>query len=433
MRTRLAHSLLCLVFLAVLCTRPSLAASTAEKARFERLFDRRSLDGWVLVNGKGPGYVVRDGVLVCPPDGGGNLLTAREYSDFILRFEFKLAPGGNSGVALRAPREGDAAYVGMESQILDDSSPSYSNLEPGQFHGSIYKVAPAKRGALRRVGRWNREEIQVRGRRIKVTVNGRVTVDADLNAISDPAVLAAHPGFQRERGHVGFCGHGPSEVQFRNIFIADLGRPEQDNVPPEGFTNLFNGRDLSGWKGLVADPPARAGMTREQLTDKEKAATEEALKHWKATNGVITYDGRNNSLVTARDYGDFELLVDWKTEPGGDSGIYLRGSPQIQIWDSPLGSGGLYNNQKNPSNPARRADRPAGEWNRFRILMVGDKVTVHLNGELVTHNVTMENYWERDKPIYPTGAIELQHHGAPLYFKNIFVREIPRSSPLAIP
>jgi hypothetical protein len=130
------------------------------------------------------------------------------------------------------------------------------------------------------------------------------------------------------------------------------------------------------------------------------------------------------------DFADFEMLIDWKIQPGGDSGLYVRGSPQIQIWDRPEGSGGLFNNQKNPGKPTHKADRPPGEWNRFRILMLGDKVTVYLNNELVVHNVTMENYWERDKPIYPTGQIELQHHGAPLFFKNIYIRKI---SPPATP
>src|ERR1051326_910431 len=155
--------------------------------------------------------------------------------------------------------------------------------------------------------------------------------------------------------------------------------------------------------------------------------------HWKVIDGVLTYDGKGQSLCSAKDYGDFELLVDWKIEKAGDSGIYLRGSPQVQIWDPDNhpgrpdeGSGGLYNNQKNPAAPSKRADKPSGEWNRFRILMIGDKVTVHLNDVLVVNAVPLENYWERDKPIYPTGQIELQHHGDELQFKNVYVREIPR-------
>jgi hypothetical protein len=166
-------------------------------------------------------------------------------------------------------------------------------------------------------------------------------------------------------------------------------------------------------------------MTPEALKAAEVAATVEALKHWTVANGVIEYDGKNDSLCTSKDYRDFELLVDWRIEPGGDSGIYLRGSPQVQIWDTPIGSGGLYNNQKNPSNPVLKADNPPGQWNRFRIAMFGDKVHVFLNGRLIVPAVTMENYWERDKPIYPVGQIELQHHSAPLEFKNIYIRELP--------
>lgn len=204
---------------------------------------------------------------------------------------------------------------------------------------------------------------------------------------------------------------------------------KHDNVPPEGFAALFNGKDLTGWKGLVGNPKTRAKMTKEELAEGQKKADERMRAHWRVEDGVLVFDGKGDSLCTAKDYADFELLVDWKIEPKGDSGIYLRGTPQVQIWDPALrniGSGGLFNNQKNPSNPLKTADNPVGEWNTFRIKMVGDKVTVHLNGELVVDNVTMENYWERDKPIYSTGQIELQNHGNTLYFKNIYIREIPR-------
>jgi len=202
-----------------------------------------------------------------------------------------------------------------------------------------------------------------------------------------------------------------------------------DNTPPDGFVALFNGKDLSGWKGLVASPPARAKMTPEQLAKAQKEADQSMRAHWKADDGALVFDGKGNSLCTAKDYGDFELYVDWKILPRGDSGIYLRGSPQVQIWDpqgNPEGSGGLYNNEKNPRKPSKCADRPIGQWNTFRIRMVGEKVSVWLNGELVVDNVVMENYWERGKPIYPTGQIELQNHGNTLYFKNIYLKEIPR-------
>lgn len=401
------------------------AAAAAPEPGFVKLFNGRNLDGWTLVNQAGPGYIVQDGVLVAPADGGGNLYTERDYSDFVFRFEFRVDKAGNNGVGIRAPIGGDAAYAGMEVQILDDYDPVYANLLPGQYCGSIYRVVAAKRGATKRAGEWNTEEITAVGRRVKVRINGKTVVDADLNRINDPETLMEHPGMLRSTGRIGFLGHGPSRVEFRNIRIRDLSKPERDNRAPQGFKALFNGRDVSGWKALVGNPPARAKMSPDELAAAQAKANEKMRGHWTVQDGQIVYDGKNDSLCTARDYGDFELLVDWKIPPGGDSGIYLRGSPQVQIWDNPEGSGALYNNQKNPRTPLAKADNPPGEWNRFRILMVGERVTVFLNDVLVTRAVTMENYWERDKPIYPVGQIELQHHGSQLFFKNIYIREIP--------
>ncbi len=204
---------------------------------------------------------------------------------------------------------------------------------------------------------------------------------------------------------------------------------QKDNTPPEGFTALFNGKDLSNWQGLVELPKRDADPAK--YAAQVKAASDRILPHWTVREGVLHYDGKGNSLQTAKDYGDFELWVDWKIGPKGDSGIYVRGTPQIQIWDpaqNPVGSGGLFNNQKNPKNPSKCADKAIGEWNRFRIIMKGDKVTLHLNGELVVDNVTLENYWDRkakpDAPLPAKGPIELQHHGNPLEFKNIYVKEL---------
>jgi len=200
-----------------------------------------------------------------------------------------------------------------------------------------------------------------------------------------------------------------------------------DNTTPEDFVALFNGKDLSGWKGLVGNPKTRAAMTSEQLAEAQKTADDEMRAHWKVVDGALEFDGKGKSLCTAKDYGDFEMLVDWKILPKGDSGIYLRGSPQVQIWDTadrPEGSGGLFNNKIHPAKPLKCADKPIGQWNTFRIKMVGEKVTVWLNGELVADAVVLENYWERDKPIYPTGQIELQNHGNTLWFKNVYLREI---------
>ncbi len=211
-----------------------------------------------------------------------------------------------------------------------------------------------------------------------------------------------------------------------NLVVAHVPVVADDNSPPEGFVALFNGNDLSGWKGLVADPKKRAELTPDQLEQAQVAANAKMQDHWTVVDGMIRYDGLggHNHLCTVNDFGDFELLVDWKISKGGDSGIYLRGAPQVQIWDREEGSAGLYNNKEHPSKPSTVADKPVGEWNTFRIRMVGANVTVHLNDQLVVDNVVMENYWERDKPIYPSGQIELQSHGSELFFKNIYIREI---------
>jgi len=190
---------------------------------FVPLFDGRTLNGWILVHGKGRGYIVEDGAVVCPEDGGGNLFTEKEYANFILRLEWRLWEGGNNGIGIRAPLEGDAAYAGMEIQILDDEAEVYQKmkLRPAQYTGSIYDVVPARRGFVRRNGVWNEEEIRAEGRRIRVTLNGQTITDANLDEIRDPEVLRKHPGLQRKAGHIGFLGHG-TRVEFRHIRIREL-------------------------------------------------------------------------------------------------------------------------------------------------------------------------------------------------------------------
>lgn len=161
-------------------------------------------------------------MLVCPEDGGGNLLTNEEFADFVFRFEFKLSPGGNNGVGIRAPLAGDIAYSGMEIQILDHGHDQYKGwLKPTQRHGSIYDVIPAVGEALRPAGEWNQEEITARGSKIKVVLNGVTLLDADLRSVADPEVLKKHPGLLRKSGRIGFLGH-KSRVEFRNIEIKRL-------------------------------------------------------------------------------------------------------------------------------------------------------------------------------------------------------------------
>ncbi len=193
----------------------------AEKG-FTTLFDGKSTAGWTLVDGHGAGYIVTDGVLVCPADGGGNLFTEKQYANFVFRFDFKTEPGGNNGVGIRAPLEGDAAYQGMEIQILDDRHEKWlGKIRSEQHHGSVYDVIPARAGFLKPAGEWNEEEIEARGRRIRVTLNGVIITDADLGTVREAEVLAKHPGLQRKAGHIGFLGHG-SLVEFRNIRIKAL-------------------------------------------------------------------------------------------------------------------------------------------------------------------------------------------------------------------
>lgn len=198
-----------------------------------------------------------------------------------------------------------------------------------------------------------------------------------------------------------------------------------------GYQSIFNGKDLSGWQGLVENPIVRAKMTPDVLAKKQKEADTKVKNNWSVKDGMIVFQGDGANLCTTRKYGDFEMIVDWKISKNGDSGIYLRGSPQVQIWDTTrvdvgaqVGSGGLYNNQKGPSKPLVVADNPIGQWNTFLIRMVGEKVTVFLNGVLVVDNVTLENYWDRNIPIFPEEAIELQAHGTDLAFRNIYVKEL---------
>lgn len=425
---------------------------------FVPLFDGKTLDGWTNIHRAGGEYYVSNSVIVAPPDTQDDLVTLKAYSDFVLRLDFKLTPGANNGVGIRTPLEkSNLTYTGNEIQILDDGDAQYAHLDPGQYCGSLYKVFAAKRGALKKVGKWNHYEITAIGRHIKVVLNGKPIVDGNINDVTDPEVIRAHPGMFRDRGHIALLGHPPSLVEIRNIRIKDLsggtttanppsgltalfdapgefyldGKP--DNTPPEGFTALFNGTDLSGWKGLVADPPHRAKMSPEEMAAAQAKADERMRDHWKVEDGVIEFDGKGDNLCTRHDYRDFEMLVDWKVPPKGDSGIYLRGTPQVQIWttnspgqfEQPDGSGGLWNDQHHNRHPLVYADNPVGEWNRFRIIMVGPQVHVFLNNQLVVRDTTLENYWEPARAIYEIGQLELQNHFGPLWFKNIYVREIP--------
>jgi hypothetical protein len=208
---------------------------------------------------------------------------------------------------------------------------------------------------------------------------------------------------------------------------------------PEGFVALFNGRDLEGWWGLGTEDPAKwQALPPEDLQRKRTASMADIQKHWRVETGVLVNDGQGLYLTTLKDYTDFELWVEYKTVAKADSGIYLRGIPQVQIWDTTeaggkwnigadRGSGGLWNNSPGAAgkDPQVLADRPFGEWNQFRIRMVGERVTILFNGQCVVQHARLENYFDRQRPLPRSGPIQLQTHGGEILWRNIFLREIP--------
>ena len=216
--------------------------------------------------------------------------------------------------------------------------------------------------------------------------------------------------------------------------------------PPPGFTALFNRRDLAGWYGLEHfDPRLLWAMSPEQRAQKLAANLPEFQKHWRVENGELVNDGEGPYATTDKEYGDIELRIEYKTVAKADSGIYLRANPQVQIWDfteaggkwnigADKGSGGLYNNSPGApgKDPLVLADKPFGEWNSLRILQVGDKTTVYLNGKLVVDHAGMENFWDRQRPLWPRGPIQLQTHGGEIRWRNVFLREIPPAEAAAL-
>jgi hypothetical protein len=212
-----------------------------------------------------------------------------------------------------------------------------------------------------------------------------------------------------------------------------------DPKPPEGFTALFNGKDLTGWHGMPDFSPYKlAAMPEAERKAQIDKWTEDAKKHWSVENGELVNDGKGAFLTTDEDFGDIELLVEYKTVPKADSGIYLRATPQVQIWDytkeggkwdlgADKGSGGLWNNSKGApgKDPLVLADKPFGEWNSFRIIMVGERVTVYLNDKLVVDHARLENYHDHNRPLLKEGPIQLQTHGGEIRWRNMFIRKIP--------
>ena len=207
-------------------------------------------------------------------------------------------------------------------------------------------------------------------------------------------------------------------------------------APPSGFEALFNGKDLAGWRGRPhLDPRKEAAWTPAERAQKQASWDQDMRKHWSVSEGELVNDGHGVFLSTAKDYEDFELLLDYKTVALADSGIYLRACPQVQIWDTreaggkwklgaDKGSGALWNNQKHERFPLVHADRPFGEWNHLRILIVGSRVSVWLNGQLTVDHVIMENYFDRSLPLFRKGPVQLQTHGGEISFRRLAIRNI---------
>ena len=226
------------------------------------------------------------------------------------------------------------------------------------------------------------------------------------------------------------------------ITCGAAGAPLQKATTPKGFTSLFDGKDLTGWRGRQPnyDPTVEAKLPKEEHAAKQAAWNTARDLHWRVDTdkGEIVSDGQSPHLATAKDYGDFEFYVDWlMVSPNGDSGVYLRGYPQVQVWDpdnprevkngAPKGSGALWND--NPENPGKwplvKADNPVGQWNSFKIKMIGPRVWVSLNDKVTVDGQVLENFFDRTQPVVARGPIELQTHGSEVRFRNIYIREIP--------
>ena len=394
----------------------------AEVLTLRPLFNGKDLTAW-----KGEGYVVEDGTIVCTPQGR-NLITEETFANFVLDFEFQLTAGANNGVGIHYPGTGDAAYTGMELQILDSTDPKYKDLKDYQHHGGLYTMAPAKQGVLKPVGAWNHERITVMGPTLKEELNGEIILRANFDDLS--AMHPEHQGVKRRAGHIGWLGHG-DRVCFRNIQIAELPPvANDDGVKAAGFTQIFDGTTLTGWKHAPD------------------------TTNWLPVHGILKHNGKPgpvSDLWTEKSYGDFTLVCDWRwsgrgplksqpvvlpdgSEQGAveieelDSGIYLRGNSksQVNLWNWSVGSGEVYGYRKDAAmsaevkagvTPKAKADRPCGEWNRMMITLKKDRLTVTLNGQLVIDNAQLPG-------IPATGPIALQHHGGAIDFANIWVKEL---------
>ncbi len=404
---------------AVFC---SATCPAAEAMTMRPLFNGTDLSGW-----KGGGYVVEDGAIACTPQGR-NLMTEETFANYVLDFDFKLTPGANNGLGIHYPGNGDAAYTGMEIQVLDSTHPKYKDLKDYQFHGGLYTLKAAKQGALKPVGEWNQQRVTVMANNLKVELNGEVILRADLDELAK--FHPQHEGVKRRSGHIGWLGHG-DKVLFRKIHIGELPPVANEaGAKAAGFTKIFDGRSLAGWKHTPD------------------------TTNWKIANGVLKHNGLKgpiNDLWSEKSYGDVTLVFDWRwsgrgpdksqpvvlpdgTENGRadieelDSGVYLRGNTksQVNLWNWTVGSGEVYGYRTDGNmsaevkagvTPKAKADKPLGEWNRMMITIRGDRLGVTLNGQEVIKDAELPG-------VPASGPIGFQHHGSAIDFANVWIKEL---------
>ncbi len=423
-----------------------------EEPGWARLFNGKDLTGWVNVNGFPDTWAVKDGVLVTTGKPIGFLRTDKQYENFVLEFEWKHLPPkpdavGNSGLFVWCdpiPAPGQGMFTrGIEVQVLVNLE--YRDKKSGEVtassHGDIFSIwgarcvpdRPHPGGAERCIpsenrakgaGEWNKYRVEAKDGVLKLAVNGKVV----------SGVSKSTP----RKGYLALEAEG-SECHFRDLRIRELPstnpKPEEVAESGDGWERLYNGRDLTGWK----------------LDDGHRG-------HWKPADfWRIAYDGKSEAkekdLWSEKDYGDFVMVCDWRlpgkpkkmkwtkvlpsgddtkeeveVDDAGDSGIYLRGSSksQVNIWCRPVGSGEVYGYRTDKSMPAEvragvtpkvKADRPLGQWNRFVITMKGERLTVNLNGKTVIEEVRLPG-------VKPRGPIALQHHGDPVEFGNVYIKEL---------
>jgi len=358
-----------------------------EKEGLISLFTGKDLTGWIPFLGDPKAnpketWSVQDGVIVCTGQPAGYIRTVRQYENFIFSLEYRMLKPGNSGVLVHTVLPDKVWPKMVECQLFHTEVGRIFGAEGGEFKGGELLKRPAKP-----IGDWNSYTIVSKDGNLATIVNGELVA-----AGSD-----AHP----RRGYICLQSEGVP-IHFRNIRVKDL---DSEPVVP-----LFDGKDLASWK-----------------------LDEEAAKHWKVEGGVIDYDGKNRDLWTKEEFADFILWVDWRLPKTGDSGIYLRGSSksQVNIWCDPMGSGEVWGYRTDEAlpeqirkavTPIMRADKPVGQWNTFEITIKGDRLTVLLNGTKVIDDAALPG-------VRPRGPIALQHHGDPVQFGNIYIKELTAVAP----